>query len=533
MINRIVIMILLGLLASCGGSGSTDKPEPEVLDNLSFSKGELCFENAGECYAIPGKTYLYSTKWNDGYYVLLYDGSRNVAGSSGQASYYDGIELYSLKNRQLTYISNFFLESSIDSFFRSIIVGENLVICASKECSLFRRDGTTIRFSAFEVGPTLLITGLQSEEGSDGYRVLLKEAHPIEKAGELDTSEYMAFSALLDEDFVISSVDEISNADLLSQVLLEVSSFKQEFFLRQDNKEGRIAWGQHYIIDWYIMSHKYESLSSHRRSLLDSNMEFYAGENVKDLLLSRRYSMYRQDGLFLLHLSRFSQILNNYIDTKSTGFDHQITLEVNEVVGNYLDGNDKDVIEVLSPYFFTALNETRPYLKFSDNSVFWADGAIVPLNYVSDYITALIGQGDQNNLDLAESLLTTHLDLIGFPISPSWLYWYGDGLNGWQDISSNTPTYQGDTSGSAADISYRTADAMAFLTWCSKFPDYKTNFNCGLVKEQLYLLILSGNLEPHLLRFFDDRDVTLALHVSSRFIKLSFLNDLRNLLFLK
>lgn len=541
-ITKAALAVMIVLFVGCGGSSSVESPAnltdnavpalPAGPDTLTFRRGDLCLTSSGECYDIFGKTYLYSVEWDGGFYILLYDGAKNVAGSSGQANYYDGIELYSLKNQQLTYISNFFYESSIDSFFRSVADVDELVICASRECSLFKSDNSTNRFSTSEVGESLIVTGLQRSEASDGYLVLLKEAFPIERAGEVDSREYKAFSALLDKDFVLSSVKEISNAELLGEINLEVSRIEQQFFLRQDNLEGRVAWGQHYILDWYILLEKTGAISSNRRQLLDDNIEFYIRQNVKDILTSRRYSIDRRDALFLLHVSRYSQILASYSALEGRLANENSFEEARYALGLYLDLDDVDTIETVSPYYFSELREERTYLKFSENSVFWADGVNVPVNYASDYIIALIGKADVQNIEMAESLLATHFDLMWSPFAPSWLYWYGDGLRGWKGISINTNEYGGDKTGNAADVTYRSTDAMALLTWCEKFQGYSAKFDCEAVKEDVYDLILIGNLEPHLLRFFVDRDTKLNSVAQSRYSRLSYINDLRNLLFL-
>jgi len=218
---------------------------------------------------------------------------------------------------------------------------------------------------------------------------------------------------------------------------------------------------------------------------------------------------------------------------KNNSFNPQLVNQINDIIKTSLDFGSNETVEVLRPHFFDVLNETRDYLKFSDNGIFWADGANVPVNYVSDYVIALIGQDDQAQMDLAESMLSTHIDLIGFPIEPSWLYWYGDGLNGWTDGSVTTPVYDGDKYGYAAHISYRSADAAAFLKYCQVLPRYTKNFDCSLVREQLHELILLGNLEPYLLNFFDDKEDELSPNVISKFSQLSYLSDLRNLIFLQ
>lgn len=536
MVLKILAIIVFILLSGCGSSDTIKNnlnKDDVYYNGLAFKDESLCVENTSECHHIPGKTYMYSVSWDGGYYVILYDGSLNVASSSGQNAYFDGFEVYFLKDSKLIYKSNFFYESSIDSFFRSITFKDSLVICASKECISFMPNGETNRLSAKEVGSNFLVTGLQLTETMDGLNILFKGAPVTERVGILDESEYEAYSVLLDEFFIIQSINNISIDDLLASIFIEIKDLKQPFFLAQDNKEGRISWGQHYIIDWYILSLKYGELSENSRRMLDANFTFYFEQDLRELMLSRRYSMWRADALFLLHVSRFRHILENYREIQNNVINNQIINQSSEIINNSFNYETSETEEVLQQYYFEAINETVTYLKFSRDSVFWADGANVPVNYTSDYIVALIKEGGEVQLEMAESLLNTHLKLIGNPINPSWLYWYGDGLVGWSDDSSNTPVYEGDKFGYASHISYRSADAMAFLEYCKLFPGYDEKFDCSDVRQQLYELILLGNLEPHLLRFFDDKNQEFSSQVISRFAQLSYLNDLRNLLFLK
>jgi hypothetical protein len=518
-----------------GNNADPDDDGDGILDDeVAFRDGFLCIDANEACYEIVGKTYLYSKKWKDSFYVLLYDGSKNIAGSSGLSGYFDGLELYSISDDQFTYLGNYFYESSIDSFFRGVTSEESLVICASAECFVFFSDGTNFRFRTAEVGLNLLVTGLKKNVTESGYLIYLKEGHSAEASGELDELEYKAFSIQVDQKLLRKSITEISHQEILDQIKSEISNIRQPFFLRQNNLEGRVSWGQHYILDWYLLSLQEAELEWSSSDLLHANFKFYFDQGISELLTSKRYSVDRAEALFLLHISRQYQLVVSYLELfGSSHYD----LEKDAILQRFrdlLDPNSCQTIECLKLKYFEELGETRTYLEFTFGSVFWADGANVPMNYTSDYITAIVLSGQEEQLLLAENLLKTHIDLIGASLPQSWNYWYADGQEGWKEGSLNTESYDGDQSGNAADITYRTSDALAFLTWCKKFPDYKRHFDCKIIKSKIYGLVLVGNLEPHLKRFFDDQpELILNDVVASKFSRLTFTNDLRNILFVE
>lgn len=234
------------------------------------------------------------------------------------------------------------------------------------------------------------------------------------------------------------------------------------------NLEGRIAWSQAYYLPtlarWAEGSWPQLAAPAQQaevRARVRHETELLARRHLQaDGYASRRYSYGRTAVTFALHLGRIARTLS---EVSQAGLDSASTGAARERLHEQLlalDTTAETQREV------TWRGRTTTALAYRRGIDFWADGATVPYNYISGYVSGLLAapragtEEQRRSRDFMASLLVHEAPGAG----TSWNYWWSNGFDGWptgDDVSTHTPQYGG--SRQLAHITYRTMDAAALL----------------------------------------------------------------------
>lgn len=240
------------------------------------------------------------------------------------------------------------------------------------------------------------------------------------------------------------------------------------------NFEGRIAWSNVYFVNGLLdLTLKKNNLSTEfRQDVIDRlkhETNVISGQiSSSNGLISRRYSLGRSDNVFLLHVARVLQVLYRARDASSEELP-SLKSAISKLEEAMIPG--VSTVETLSTTN-AAAQGTLDQLIYQRGSSFWADGANVPFNYESGWISAVASStnmlADNKLFETASAIVLRHWNSMQMTESPrTWSY--SDGLlaSGWseqENVSTNTPSYAGDQNPPReADISYRTMDITAFL----------------------------------------------------------------------
>lgn len=234
------------------------------------------------------------------------------------------------------------------------------------------------------------------------------------------------------------------------------------------NREGRSAWSQAYYLGtlaafaagrWPALmpEHDAQLLGLRVRGELDL---LARQASLPGGYTSVRYSLHRQPLLFALHLGRIARTLQLGVDA---GFDSVIMAQALATLRQQLATLD-GTVEV--PGTLRWQGTELQTLRYRPGVDFWADGAPVPYNYISGYVTGLlaVARDDQQMIKRATRLMAGLQRFEPVDTGRTWRYWPAEGHDGWgadDGISANTPEFAG--SPSAAHITYRSMDALALV----------------------------------------------------------------------
>lgn len=271
--------------------------------------------------------------------------------------------------------------------------------------------------------------------------------------------------------------DVAHSADSLRRVLFyDLGRMLHDGILEfgSNNLEGRIAWSQTYYLNALLLIAAENQLLG---PLVDNEMRNAVRPRVKrelDLLArigatdypnykSKRYSLDREPLLFAIHLGRVARTLGL---ARQFGFDSPAVDAASASIAQALWSLDGTVEEMGS-----AEEKGRRFsaLRYKPGLPFWADGVVTPYNYISAYIHGLLRGPTVTDIIVkrAADLCQAVLVLEEIAHNKLWRYWWADGFHGWTwqtGRSHNTPESPGRKSvASAADITYRTLDALAIV----------------------------------------------------------------------
>lgn len=265
-------------------------------------------------------------------------------------------------------------------------------------------------------------------------------------------------------------------ADLLSREIARMPNDGMIDF-GVSNLEGRIAWSQAYYLNGLMQlgaaklpvlsgAHDWTALRSRLRA--EVNLLALRIESTPDALASKRYSLHRQPLIFALHLGRAARIIRTAEDVGLGSVDTQRAADLLHARLASLDGTVEQPRQVVSNGLsFQALG----YARGVD---FWCDGINVPYNYVSGYVDGMLAARSVGDAEISQAveLMQPLLQLEQAQSADQWRYWWAWGSDGWtqaDNLSTNTPTFAGNSG--VAHVTYRSMDAMALLRLQAKRGD--------------------------------------------------------------
>ena len=539
--------LLLGFcalcLTGCGSSNneylSATKPlvtsQPNSLDyNLYANESIAISRNVvdGSVKIMQGKILLYEIEE-----YLLQD--FEVFEDSGVAAFL----FYSNKKNKDEIASRFFLHkldldtgeylafnlptfSSIDSDYYIDYVKDKdgVLVCSQNSCVAMDDNGVMENFPIAPEGAQISDLNYGNHAIKLIYRLSLNNnvelyGRSVTRSGEvIDEVNFQ-------DDSCVPFIKHNNTFDCLPNEKFLTELYSNEFYRRKNygnldlgvnNTLGRVAWSQVYYLtalndflgwgnglleanDWNRSHHIFISqLNSLCDLLLTEDGPF---------LNSTRYSVDDEELLFLLHVSLVYLALSE-VNTHLLISDPTMLLKLErslQVLENIVLDSDKErdqkvTLESLEKFEFEQGRFLT--LRFKQGFPFWADGANVPHNFVSSYITARLhaeGGVTETSRELIEGLVS----LTQLNDKDSWVYWSGLGETGWEttdNVSENTPTYAG--SKRTAPIGYRTNDAKSILIACSyNITAQYADSSCHALVAHIRNLVERGYLLPSLNKY--------------------------------
>ena len=525
---------LYSFFLTCVGDGnSTARDEITFESNFKkvnligdavIFKNKLLIENQ-EIFSLVDRILVDIFKFNDRYYILSYNANENIASGQKLETSYVGIELHIFENNFPIYVGNYFADSSFESIFKKIFMEDAFLICSNQECYIFDNSNETLHMKVNEFIDGYEILGIKK---NSYFEIDLIKSQQKYFLFDSDQNKYDLKKLILDSNLVFLEINAIeSPSDLLT--ISEINNNNLLYSI-QDNSEGRVVWGQKYLLDGIIFG------IENGNSILDLNFNYYLKNENLDFLFSKRYSFSRESQLFLLHVARYYNMLIQYKVVKpgivnNPNFQKQLS-DLEKIL--LFTSDAYETVEDIVLFNFDEIG-IRDYLIFRPESDFWANGINVPINYVSDYIISLININTDESLNLAKKLVETNFILMDELNYPSWRYWSGMGLSGWEDTSVNTPSFIGEQDNPySADIIYRSTDAHAVLLSCRNlFLREQLTFDCQDAENKILSYLKNGDLEPYLFLYYPTIELTTPEinEIKEKFSRLVLISDIKNLYF--
>ena len=482
-----------------------------------------------EIMSLEDKILVDSFKFKNGYYFFWYDSLLNIASGQKIETRYIGLQLTTFENDKHDDVQNYFLASSFESNFRKIFTDDYFFICSSEECYKINNDGEILNMKISEFTSDYEIHRILYE---DNLTIELIKKIPPQNLFVNDTTVYDRKKISFNEELIlVDPLQDISDMNLNQNERI-YNNFSAIYSF-QDNSEGRIVWGQKYYLDALIQKNDF---TEPEQELFIKNIEYFMSFDDLSFLFSKRYSYQRTQQLFLLHVARYFNLLIEINKIMPLENYENYSIQINLLTELLLfESKNLRTVEEFSYVDFGELG-IQEYLIFGETSDFWANSINVPINYVSDYIIALVNINTDSSLDIAEKLLNINFSLVeGFQF-PSWRYWSADGLRGWSDSRINVKEFTGEENNPfAADISYRSTDSESFLKSCSNVKlAERVSFDCNEIRENIFQYIIDLSLEPYLLSYFPDKEISedLKRSIFKKFSRLSKVSDVRSLYFI-
>ena len=136
----------------------------------------------------------------------------------------------------------------------------------------------------------------------------LVRKYPTQNLHQEDGTIYDRKGLVFSKEFVlIEGPKDISDSEFNFGNSTSINNFNY-LYAFQDNSEGRIVWGQKYLLDALILK---ENLNDLETKILNESLDFYMSFSDINFLFTKRYSFNRQSQIFLLHISRYYNLLTN------------------------------------------------------------------------------------------------------------------------------------------------------------------------------------------------------------------------------
>lgn len=426
----------------------------------------------------------------EGLFLVGYDVVSNLPSGRRLEGVREGFDLYLIKatdKGQLKRLAENLQLGGIDSLLYGVVRGQQVDLCGGNRCLTVEPKGKVLTWELGVLAPYDLVE--LSFRGQAQGAVALVRKKTIEKldAHSPIPSEPFKLAILTPTGVVLQSLPVSQGTPWGVEwqgdsVVLRIASRAADYraVLRYDlarmpfsgamdfgvnNHEGRVAWSQAYYLQGLVsllQEHPVtdDALNSAVRKRLEAEVDYLARLTSNDYpgLAARRYSIDREALLFALHLGRVAHLLGN---VKAAGVsDATMKSALSTLEKKLLTLEDTVERQVLQ----SAIENNLPTLAYRRGLPFWADGANVPHNYVSGYMSGLLVDGGISGTQRSRQLAKFIVDSeFSGKLPVAWRYWAGTGGSGWQEqsgISLNTPAWVGDR-GALAHISYRSMDAVS------------------------------------------------------------------------
>jgi hypothetical protein len=487
-------------------------------------------------------------------YIVVYDVVKNSPSGRTLSEVHEGLSVYRLSEKgDFSSTVEGLPLGGIDTQIYGTVRDSGIDICGDNSCYSIGKDASVKKW---DTGFATSDEFIEVNFSSDGAAAVSRKKFDDRLQGEIseDYSKYTIYAfdegGLKQEREIESGVpyalrwdgsslfyrEAVSWGDYINLFLFDLLKMRFNGLLDfgSNNLEGRVAWSQVYYINGLLSLLKIDDknlVNDEIRGRLENRVRKeitliadlcnyeYPGYQVK------RYSIDRENVLFALHLSRVLGLLGR-ADSVVPG-DEKIQ-QCKLKIKNKIRLLDKTVEEIAERH---SDNGYEVFMSYRYGYPFWADGANVPFNFISGYISGLLGfSQNKDDVDRAKKLsekLISEEFKDKFP--KSWRYWQGRGDSGWKaadHVSLNTPDYVGNKK-AIAHITYRTMDAYALL----KLDQADDGVVSDDLVQHLQLLVERGYLLPSLNEaFFDHGDDPVVMNppVVNRYARSAYAYELES-----
>jgi hypothetical protein len=424
--------------------------------------------------------------------AVVYDVEETFASGRSGSVVRDGVDLYRIDvaggKASFTRLVDKAQIAGLDSAFRDLSIGGEHISCAQSGCFRIRVTPS--------LGPASIEVIRPSEwAGFAQVQMFVRDGQPRALLRRDEDDRFTPPATIQDviyKDCPISATatcTALPNEDLVAGVdpngrFLRVSSctdieqlLRSELarlpniglpYLAIDNHEGRISWGQVYVLDGLLdlatglalPGPRFDRIRQEAVERADLEVSYWAqlAQTDQPWFWSRRYSLDRADTVSVLHLGRMARVASRLLSVKD-------------------DSATRRLVELLNVELTTFSRSIEApdgaLLKIKKGVRFWFDGGNVAWNYQSGWIEGIAelessgiksDQSRQLAIDMTRSFISTEIE----PSRPRlWNYCAGRCQEGWSaadNISDNTPNWEGNKTRTAtAHTSYRAMDARAVL----------------------------------------------------------------------
>lgn len=426
----------------------------------------------------------------DSLLLLVYDARRNVPSGRLPGVLSDGVDIWRLRGGNLpqaTLQAERLPLGGIDNLIHVAPHADGTTLCAIRRCFSLDAHGSlrewdTTGLTGFEFvevhveaqNVTAIVRtaddGATGNVATNGFRYALARLTPQGAALEAIDADCLPFRLTVPAQGPAWRC-VAGRADVVELLRFDLGRMPHGGMMDfgASNAEGRIAWSQVYYLSGLM------HLAGGSLPTLGGLADWGAlRQRLRDevRLLARRarddgrgydalrYAMHREPLTSALHLGRIAALLDT---AQRTGHDSDEA----RAARNQLSGQLwalQGTIEQLG----SAMDQGRSFttLRLAKGIDFWSDGAPVPYNYISGYVSGLaaLRADSMAAIDRIDILLQPLLQVEQPHQAATWNYWWSQGRDGWtaaDAVSSNTPSYGG--SPNIAHITYRAMDADALL----------------------------------------------------------------------
>jgi hypothetical protein len=452
----------------------------------------------------------------DEYFAVVYDVEGTIASGRSGSVTRDGMDLYRIQidrdQLALTQVIDKSALGGLDNAFRDIAIDGGHLVCGQSGCWKLRLVNGVMAAEEGLIAPKAWAGFIQLDvfiRGNEPRALLRRDDDdrftpppaidaviyrdcPILREGDCIDLPRGKVPVNIDANGAVQFISSCTDIAAVLQRDLARLPNSGLTFVGMNNYEGRIPWGQVYVLDGLadvverlaLNGKAFDSLRQAALVRLEMDIAFWAelAKGAAPGFLSRRYSLERADILSSLHQARAARVMARI---QALAPDARMASALNRIGADLLDL--KATIESVDPTGMAVKKGVR----------FWFDGGNAPWNFQSGWIEGLVAL-HRSGIDVssrkADARAMIHSFIateIGVRRPNLWQYCAGRCQEGWtaaDNVSVNTPNWEGNkTRTSSAHVSYRSMDARAILdakaTWQMSEYDWFGGYVRDLVEQ--------------------------------------------------